>query len=214
MEADERPRANALEQSCSRWRASTGYFLSSRRIALIALSQNFAPYQLPPRKRPETSSQQLTQALRLPCFDWSLLSRTCPGLGRRCANVSPWRDLSGCVAFGPRNRGRLDLPPSRRPPPRPVAAGQVLGHHALLSLGHQSCEEGFPRTNHSLREEQYRLVQALYQFLQSSTPFPHTCSRVAVSLAQMRPISSPSSYGLIGNPFLVNKHSGVGIRSE
>jgi len=34
--------------------------LSPRRSALTPLSQNFAPYQLPPRKRRETSSQQLT----------------------------------------------------------------------------------------------------------------------------------------------------------
>src|SRR6516164_10144893 len=103
-----------------------------------------------------------------------------------CAPVSPTfaRGATFPVGWrGPRQLGTswLDLPPGRRPPPRPVAAGQVLGHHALLSLGHQSCEEGLPRTNHSLREEQYRLVQALYQFLQSSTPFPQGLAQQRVA---------------------------------
>ena len=34
-----------------------------------------------------------------------------------------------------------------------LAAGQVLGHHALLSLGHERREEGLPRSYHSLRKE-------------------------------------------------------------
>ena len=38
---------------------------------------------------------------RLPCFDWSLLSRTCPGLRSRFANVRPWRDFSGWLAWSP-----------------------------------------------------------------------------------------------------------------
>ena len=44
------------------------------RIALTPLSGNLAPYQLGPRKRRETSTQQLTRALRL---SWS---GRCPGL--------------------------------------------------------------------------------------------------------------------------------------
>ena len=43
----------------------------------------FAPYQLPPRTRLETWTQQLTQALTFPYFYWPLLSKTCPGADPR-----------------------------------------------------------------------------------------------------------------------------------
>jgi len=57
----------------------------------------------------------------------------------------------------------------------------VLGHHPLLPLGHQCCEEGFPRTNHSLLEEQHRLLQAFYQVLQSGAPFPQGLAQQRVA---------------------------------
>src|SRR6266849_10701056 len=106
------------------------------------------------------------------CLDGSIM----PVLlgAKRPLTLRRFHDLAGSGSAGTNsglggvNRSsRLDLPPRRRSAARAVAAGQMLGHHALLPLGHQVFEKGLARADYSLRKEHSRQRPALQEFLQS-----------------------------------------------